>query len=53
VELHQLLIVFDDPARDLLGKALRQRATQIAARFLDALVARELLGHRLILLARG
>ena len=44
VELHELLVVLDDRAGDLLGQVLRERAAQIAARFLDAFVAREFLG---------
>ena len=46
VELHQLLIVLDDRAGDLLAQALLERAAQIVARFLDALVARQFVGHR-------
>src|SRR5215831_17449233 len=45
MELHELLVVLDDRTGHLLGKSLRQRATQIAARFLDAFVAGEFLGH--------
>ena len=45
VELHQLRVVLDDGAGDLLAQALGQRAAQIVARFLDALVARQFVGH--------
>src|SRR6516165_4742132 len=45
MEFHELLVVLDDRTGHLLGKSLRQRATQMAARFLDAFVAGEFLGH--------
>src|SRR5215467_611170 len=45
VELHQLRIVLDDRAGDFLAQAFGQRAPQIVAGFLDALVARQLVGH--------
>src|SRR6476659_10725318 len=45
VELHELRIVLDDRAGDFLAQALGQRSTQIVAGFLDALVARYLVGH--------
>jgi len=45
VEFHELLIVLDDRAGDFLAQALGQRAAQIVARFLDALVARDFVSH--------
>src|SRR5215469_9999617 len=50
MELYELLVVLDDRTSHLLGKSLRQRATQIAARFLDAFVAGEFVGHGPILI---
>jgi hypothetical protein len=45
VEFHQLLVVLDDRACDLLVEPLGKRPAQIVARLLDAFVARGFLGH--------
>jgi hypothetical protein len=45
VEFHQLRVVLDDAAGDLVAQAFGQGAAEIIARFLDAFVARKFFGH--------
>ena len=49
VEFDELLVVLHDRAGNILAQALLKRAAQIIARFLDALVARDGVGHHSLL----